>query len=110
VERFFGDGQLPRAQPLGNVGASNSSRHWKVNPPSVNDEYWTQLMYCCSGKMAGSKLPPKLASPGQMLKCICIPEAAFSAKAATASGGSRRTSTSSTRYTMEFGVHSNAYV
>jgi hypothetical protein len=100
VDRFFGESQLPTAHPLGNAGPSSSSRHSSVKAPSAKDEYCTQLMYCWMGKMAGSKLPPKVASPGQMLKCICMPEAAFSAKAAATSSPSRRTSTPSTRYAM----------
>jgi hypothetical protein len=34
-------------------------------------------MYWCTGKIDGSKVPPKLESPSQMLKWIVIPWDAF---------------------------------
>ena len=61
------------AQPLGIVEPLNSSRHCSWNAPLAYDEYWTQLMYWCTGRIEALKTPPKLASPGQTLKWIAMP-------------------------------------
>ena len=47
------------------------------NAPFEYDEYCTQLMYSCTGSVDGSRVPPKLEFPSQVLKCIAMPCEAF---------------------------------
>jgi hypothetical protein len=68
VDRLKGDDQLPTAQPEGSPEVWKSSRHCTVKLPLSYDEYCTQLMYWCTGKVVLLMFPPKLELPGQMLK------------------------------------------
>ena len=83
VDRLYGDAHVPTAQPVGIVEPSNSSRHCIWNAPLAYDEYWTQLMNCCTGRVVGSRVPPKLEFPTQTLKWIAMPADAFCVYSAT---------------------------
>ena len=54
------------------------------------EEYCTQSMYSFTGRIAGSRTPPKLELPTQTLKWIAMPWAAFCVYSVTTLPVSRR--------------------
>src|SRR5438477_13058435 len=77
IEWFCGAIQVPTPQPVGTAASLKSSRHSILNAPFEYDEYCAQLMYWCTGSVEVFRVPPKLESPCQRLKCICMPLDAF---------------------------------